>query len=67
MKEYKASDKIVRKMTRDGLTEENKATGETERISAREKELSFAGERQTAAPQRSSQNSTNTTRRAVSP
>jgi len=49
LKEYKAPDKIVQKMTRDGLTQENKATGETERISARDKELSFTGEREADA------------------
>lgn len=42
MKEYKARDKTVLKMSRDGLTEENKATGEVTNISTRDAELSFA-------------------------
>ena len=45
MKEYKARDKIVQKMTRDGLTEENKATGDVERVSKRDAELSFGKKR----------------------
>ena len=52
MKGYKARDKIVQKMTRDGLTEENKATGEVERISKRDAELSFGKKRDTAAAER---------------
>ena len=36
--EYKARDKIVRKMNRDGLTEENLQNGETVRVSQRERE-----------------------------
>lgn len=36
--EYKARDKTVRKMNRDGLTEENLQTGETVRVSQRERE-----------------------------
>jgi len=38
LQEFKASEKIVQKMTRDGLTEINKATGDAERISAREQD-----------------------------
>ena len=33
MKELKAPDKVVQKMTRDGAVAENLATGETESIS----------------------------------
>ena len=36
--EYKARDKTVRKMNRDGLTEENLYNGETVRVSHRERE-----------------------------
>lgn len=36
--EYKAREKTVRKMNRDGLTEENLQTGETVRVSQRERE-----------------------------
>lgn len=36
--EYKARDKTVRKMNRDGLTEENLHSGETVRVSQRERE-----------------------------
>lgn len=38
MQEYKARDKTVRKMSRDGLTEENLHSGETVRVSHRERE-----------------------------
>ena len=36
--EYKARDKTVRKMNRDGLTAENLYNGETVRVSPRERE-----------------------------
>lgn len=36
--EYKARDKTVRKMSRDGLTEENLRSGETAFVSQRERE-----------------------------
>ena len=36
--EYKARDKTVRKMNRDGLTEENLHSGDSVRVSQREKE-----------------------------
>ena len=38
MQEYQARDKTVRKMSRDGLTEENLHSGETVRVSHRERE-----------------------------
>lgn len=38
MKELKAPDKVVQKMTRDGAVAENLATGETESISGRDPE-----------------------------
>ena len=41
MKQYKPRDKITQKMTRDGLTEQNQTTGETERISRREQDADF--------------------------
>ena len=37
----KARDKITQKMSRDGLTEQNKATGETELISKRIQDADF--------------------------
>lgn len=36
--EYQARDKTVRKMNRDGLTEENLHSGDSVRVSQREKE-----------------------------
>lgn len=54
MKEYKARDKTVLKMTRDGLIEETKATGEVKNISTRDAELSFAGKREIDALKNSS-------------
>ena len=33
IEQYKPRDKITQKMTRDGLTEQNQTTGESERIS----------------------------------
>ena len=41
MKQYKPRDKITQKMTRDGLTEQNQTTGESERISKRIQEADF--------------------------
>ena len=41
MKQYKPRDKITQKMSRDGLTEQNQTTGETERISKREQDADF--------------------------
>ena len=41
MKQYKPRDKITQKMSRDGLTEQNQTTGETERISRREQDADF--------------------------
>ena len=41
MKQYKPRDKITLKMSRDGLTEQNQTTGETERISRREQDADF--------------------------
>lgn len=41
MKQYKPRDKITQKMSRDGLTEQNQTTGETERISQRERDADF--------------------------
>ena len=41
MKQYKPRDKITQKMTRDGLTEQNQTTGESERISNRIQEADF--------------------------
>ncbi|MGL5514371.1 MAG: CD1108 family mobile element protein [Sporomusa sp.] len=36
IKEFKAKDKVLQKMTRDGAVKQNKATGEVERISKRD-------------------------------
>ena len=41
MKQYRPRDKITQKMSRDGLTEQNQTTGETERISKREQDADF--------------------------
>ena len=41
MKELKAKPKVTQAMTRDGLTLENKATGEVENISSREAEQDY--------------------------
>ena len=41
MKQYRPRDKITQKMSRDGLTEQNQTTGETERISHREQDADF--------------------------
>lgn len=51
MKQLKPRDKIVQKMSRDGLTEENKTTDATERISARKQEPDFTGIDANPAPQ----------------
>ena len=44
--EFRARDKLVQKMTRDGLTERNLTKGTEERVSSREKDFSYkrAGE-----------------------
>ena len=44
MKELKAKSKVTQAMTRDGLTLENKATGEVENISSREAEQDYTPE-----------------------
>ena len=44
MKELKAKPKVIQAMTRDGLTLENKATGEVENISSREAEQDYTPE-----------------------
>ena len=41
MKQYRPRDKITQKMSRDGLTEQNQTTGETERISRWEQDADF--------------------------
>ena len=41
IEQYKPRDKITQKMTRDGLTEQNQTTGESERISKRIQEADF--------------------------
>lgn len=38
---FRPRDKITQKMSRDGLTEQNQTTGETERISRREQDADF--------------------------
>lgn len=43
MQEWKATDKITQKMTRNGAVQTNKATGEQTRISQRESEADFSG------------------------
>lgn len=48
MKQIKAQDKTVQKMTRDGAVAENLATGETEAISSREAEADFSASGETA-------------------
>ena len=47
MQELKNKDKVVQKMSRDGLTEQNQTTGEQRRISNREQEAVFS--KQTAS------------------
>lgn len=44
MQEWKATDKITQKMTRNGAVQTNKATGEQTRISQRESEADFSGD-----------------------
>lgn len=44
MQELKATDKVTQKMTRDGMVQTNKATGEQTRISQREKDADFSGD-----------------------
>lgn len=44
MQEWKATDKITQKMTRNGAVQTNKATGEQTRISKRESEADFSGD-----------------------
>lgn len=44
MQEWKATDKITQKMTRNGAVQTNKATGEQTRISKREREADFSGD-----------------------
>lgn len=44
MQEWKATDKITQKMTRNGAVQTNKATGEQTRISKRENEADFSGD-----------------------
>ena len=44
LKELKAKPKVTQAMTRDGLTLENKATGEVENISSREAEQDYTPE-----------------------
>lgn len=44
-KEFRARDKKVQKLTRDGLVERNQATGEESRISQRTADISFRPER----------------------
>lgn len=39
--EFRARDKVVQKMTRDGLTERNLTKGTEERVSSREKDFSY--------------------------
>ena len=41
MQQFKAKDKITQKMTRDGVVETNKATGEQTRTSSREAETDY--------------------------
>ena len=48
MQELKNKDKVVQKMSRDGLTEQNQTTGEQRRISSREREADFTKQ---AAPE----------------
>lgn len=45
-KEFKKRDKRVHKMTRDGLVEQNRATGEQQRVSQRLQDVSFAREQE---------------------
>ena len=44
MQEFKATDKITQKMTRNGAVQTNKATGEQTCISKRESEADFSGD-----------------------
>lgn len=41
LQQFKAKDKITQKMTRDGVVETNKATGEQTRTSSRETETDY--------------------------
>ena len=43
--EFQALEKKVQKMSRDGLVEQNRATGEEQRISGRLADVSFGKER----------------------
>ena len=43
--EFRARDKKVQKLGRDGLVEQNKATGEERRVSQRTADMSFGPER----------------------
>lgn len=45
-KEFKKRDKRVHKMTRDGLVEQNRATGEQQRVSQRLQDVSFSREQE---------------------
>ena len=47
-REFRARDKKVQKLGRDGLVEQNKATGEERRVSQRTADISFGPERKTA-------------------
>ena len=49
MKELKATDKVVQKMTHDGAVQENLATGEVTNISGREAEADFSPSEEPAA------------------
>ena len=44
-REFRARDKKVQKLGRDGLVEQNKATGEERRVSQRTADISFGPER----------------------
>ena len=46
-REFRARDKKVQKLGRDGLVEQNKATGEEHRVSQRTADISFGPERTT--------------------
>lgn len=49
MKELKAPDKVMQKMTRDGAVSENLATGEVEHISSREPETELSASSEESA------------------
>ena len=51
MKQYKPRDKITQKMTRDGLVEVNETRQTAERVSSRERDADFSGEKEPEAPQ----------------